>query len=254
MEAKPAAESLGAVVSRIKAKTSNEEPRPLKVCDPNPRAMEDVMGKWGVFCEYQGWTLAEFGIETPLDWSDGGFLLTGIQGCGKSCLAGAILSDRMQPEHPQTLARQEEKGYSTADGYVRAMVWTWAESAVAWYYALELPRRIMDSWGREREASAMREVLRHKVIVIDDLGSEKSTEHTIPIMREVVERCVNDGIDLIVTTNMSWGDLAKRDARLASRLSRLSPIELPERDMRVEAYRRKKKIQAKPCGFEKARL
>ena len=215
--------------------------------------MAEALRKWGVFREYESWSLSDFGIDAPLDWSDGGFLLTGIQGCGKSCLAGAILRDRMHPDHPRTLARQDESGFETANGYERALVWTWPENAVAWYYALELPRRIMDSWGREREASAMRDVLRHKGIVIDDLGSEKSTEHTIPIMREIVERCVNDGIDLIVTTNMSWGDLAKRDARLASRLSRLSPIELPEVDMRLQAYKRKKKIQAKPCGQPNAR-
>lgn len=241
-------ESVGALASRVMKRAKVAPQSPLKVCAPSPRRMAEALRKWGALPEYEKWTLADFGIEGPLDWSDGGFLLTGIQGCGKSCLAGAILRDRMHPDHPQTLALQVESGYETENGYERALVWNWPDSAVAWYYAPEIPRRIMDSWGSKSEATALRDVLRHKVIVIDDLGSEKATEHTIPIMREVIERCVNGEIGLVVTTNMSFPDFAKRDARIASRLSRLTPIELPDVDLRIEAFKRKRKIQAKPCG------
>lgn len=212
------------------AQKSSTTPEPV-----TEAILTETLRKYGVLKEYSRMRVDEFSLSGPMNWRDGGFMLTGIQGSGKSCLAGAILRDRLYPDHPKTLARIGSSGQ-----------WTWSNNAIAWYYALELPRKIMDSWGRERESTAMNDVLHYKIIVIDDLGSEKTNEHTLPIMREIVEKCVNDGIDLIVTTNLTFSDLAKKDARLASRLSRLTPIDLPEVDMRWEQHKKKQRITARP--------
>lgn len=209
---------------------------------PSERRMTDLLTSWGVLTEYARWRIGAFGIGPHLDWRDGGFMLTGRQGSGKSCLAAAILADISDPTHPETLARAEDT-YGAAGAE-----WKWPERAVAWRYAPELVRQVMDSWRRQGEGSAMREIMRPHIIVIDDLGAEKSNEHTIPIMREIVERCVNGKKRLVVTSNLSLSDLSAIDPRLASRLSMLQPIRMPDVDLRLQAYRAKTPMVARMPG------
>lgn len=193
-------------------------------------AMRNVLVRRGILREYAKHDLQEFGFSQGLEW-DRGFFITGGTGCGKSCLAGALIADIFRRDHPQTISR-------TTCGQLE-----YPENAVGWFYASEVPRLVMDAWGGRGEGKAMREILSHKIIVIDDLGSEKQTDHTSPLMCEVIDRCVNGGIGLIVTTNLSLRDIAERDKRIASRLCMLQVVEMPARDFRAtEAISRKKLV------------
>jgi nucleoside-triphosphatase THEP1 len=231
---------------------SNETPNPCSNSSkpipspglPTAAAADQTMKVWRVLSEYHRWRLHHFGLPTLQPWTFGGYLIAGKTGSGKTCLAAALIRDRMNPGHPATLAVQKEQIVQEDGKPKRIQVWTWPEASVGWYYAQELPRRIMDSWGKATEHDVLKSIFRAQIIVIDDLGAEKHSEHTVPVMREVVERCVNGGIDLIVTTNLDVKALVDRDARLASRLAMLQPIELPDVDLRLA--RRREPLKARP--------
>lgn len=203
------------------------------------------MRKSGIDAAYLTWALEDFSIPNFLDWSHGGYFLQGIQGCGKSCLAAAIVSDRMEPEHPLTLAVKEERLIS--DG-TKGMVWEWPKGVCRWYNARDLSDYLRGSWKNEGEGAAIRELMMCKIIVIDDLGTERGTENQdaaiVPAIRRVVDKCIHNGVGLIVTTNHTLKDL--RDPRLASRLCTLQEIAMPSIDYRLAARRHREKLVAKP--------
>jgi DNA replication protein DnaC len=224
----------------------------LKVYEPSPKAMEKAMLAAGVDKAYLGWRLKDFSLEKHLDWRCGGYYLSGVQGCGKSCLAAAIVADRMDPNHPQTVAVQKEQ---FIDRENRGLVWEWPDKALRWFNARELCDYLRDSWGQGGEDKAVRALLKYRLIVIDDIGTERGTANqdavNLPGIRRVIDKCGHNGIGLVITTNLALSELD--DPRMGSRLCDLEEIELPEVDRRAEAKRRRQKLQAKPCGFEKAR-
>jgi len=79
----------------------------------------------------------------------------------------------------------------------------------------------------------MRSLLNRDIIVIDDFGSEKTSDQNISIMREVIEKCVHGKADLIITSNQTIDEIYERDTRTSSRLSTLHPINFPDIDLRV---------------------
>jgi len=198
------------------------------------------MSGWGIDLHYRSWSLDDFGLGRQ-GWHDGGYLLTGMQGCGKSCLAGALIRDRMDPDHPRTLWRAD---------YPEAF----PKAAVQWHNARDLCDTIRASWQREGEARAIRALTSCSIVVIDDIGTERGTANqdavNLPMIRRVIDRCVHNDVDLIVTTNLKLGEMG--DPRLGSRLAMLDEIVLPDRDMRAAAKRARPKIQAKPCGTARA--
>ena len=146
MEARPVAESLGKIMGRVQ--TSKEETSSLKAYKPSPKAMEKAMLAAGVDKAYVGWRLKDFSLEKHLDWRCGGYYLSGVQGCGKSCLAAAIVADRMDPNHPQTVAVQKEQ---FIDRENRGLVWEWPDKSLRWFNARELCDYLRDSWGQGGE-------------------------------------------------------------------------------------------------------
>ena len=218
----------------------------LKVFNPTEEDILRQIGQWGVLPEYQPWTLSQFALDGAPSWDQRGFFLSGPTGSGKSCLAAALLRDRMRPEHPQTLAQSDGAAFTEHGGKrVEGSSYRYNFGrGVAWHYGPSLPRLVMDSWGKEGEEAMFQKILRPMLIIIDDLGTEKPTEHTIPIMGEIVDRVINGHQDMIVTSNLSLSELSKRDVRLASRLSMLTAIELPERDMRLSERKKRRTIKA----------
>lgn len=173
---------------------------------------------------YREWRLADFGKRGPMSWDHHGFYLFGNQGCGKSCFAAALLRDRMHPKHPQTLVENRDD------------VLSYRADSVRWMNAREVCDEVRRGWGASGEESAIRAITNVKILVIDDLGTERGTqgqnEVTMGIIRRVIDRCVNNRIGLIITTNLTAIDLD--DARLTSRVCMLQPVKFPERDFRVK--------------------
>lgn len=224
----------------------SEELRP-RVELATRKSLEKAMVQAGVDRAYLPWCLKNFSIDKHLDWDHGGYYISGIQGCGKSCLAAAIVADRMRPSHPATLAEQKE---CLAGPDERYLVWMWPATAVRWFNARELCDYLRESWGQGGEDKAIRALLKYQVIVIDDIGTERGTTNqdavNLPGIRRVIDKCGHNGIGLIITTNFAISEL--NDPRLASRLSNLDEIELPEVDLRWQAKRQRKKIKAEPSG------
>lgn len=181
------------------------------------------MASWQIPAEYRKWTLTDFGLDRMQTWDHCGFFMAGKQGCGKSCLAGALVRDRMNPAHPATIA--DISGNSIS----------YSPSAVGWYYAPAMIARVKDSWKREGESKAIEALLAPSVLVLDDLGTERRDDATASILRAFLEFSINGGKNIIVTSNFSLKEIAGLDQRVASRLAMLQPVELPQVDHRAEA-------------------
>ena len=55
-------------------------------------------------------------------------------------------------------------------------------------------------------------------LVLDDLGSEKSTDYVRQSLLHLVDECYSRGIVLVVTSNCDFEEISKLDERIASRL------------------------------------
>ncbi len=88
------------------------------------------------------------------------------------------------------------------------------------------------------EQTAINRACGHSVLVIDDLGVEKSTDFAITALFDLIEQRIMDGRNgLVVTSNLSLDALSAKlgDDRLTSRLSGLCRvIELADRDRRQD--------------------
>ena len=150
-------------------------------------------------------------LEAAELWADGfdpnqisGWFVGGATGTGKTGIAAGICR------------RLVERGF-------RDSVW-WSWPA--------LLRRIRDSYhadSRETEGALLRECVACACLVLDDLGAERPTEHSIGILYHIVnERC--DGLKpLIVTSNLDGKRLreflGQADAGVAERIvSRLAEM------------------------------
>lgn len=99
----------------------------------------------------------------------------------------------------------------------------------------ELRSLILDS---DAERKAISRLVDHPCLMIDDLGTEKLTEHAASLMYEIIDgRDMNKKKGLLITSNYGLGELASKmnDDRIASRLSGMCRvIRLTGNDRRVE--------------------
>jgi len=140
-------------IPRIKGTSSikpEDKCNSLRIYSANGKTADEMMSEWGILDGYIGWTLSDFGIDVGLgghvDWSSGGFFLHGVTGSGKSCLASALVRDRMDRDHPQTVMKGKTvKRLHTVDDedvFGEVILLELPEKAVAWHYALEVPHEI----------------------------------------------------------------------------------------------------------------
>ncbi len=87
--------------------------------------------------------------------------------------------------------------------------------------------------AREDEADVIRDLAGHELLVLDDLGAEKTTEYSITTFYLIIDRRIRDGKRTIVTTNLTLqGVEEKLDARIASRLSEMMNVKINMPDYR----------------------
>ena len=86
---------------------------------------------------------------------------------------------------------------------------------------------------RETEADVIDDICRHDLLVLDDLGAEKTTEYAITTLYIIIDRRIRDAKRTIITTNLSLKEIEEKlDARIASRLSGMQNIKINMPDYR----------------------
>ncbi len=132
-------------------------------------------------------TAKRFVEQYPLEKE--GMLLWGDCGTGKTHLAIAILKELVQQKGARCLFR----GYSALLKQLQA---TYNRQVVA----------DEDTGVVLTEYSILRDVTDVEVLVLDDLGAEKSSEWTLSMLYHVINERYNQGRTTIITTNLPWED------------------------------------------------
>lgn len=137
------------------------------------------------------------------DPSKSSLYLWGSAGSGKTHLAGAIVRG------------------------VKGGVMLKSTSLVRWF-------RLRDPRDEEREIERLASV---QVLVVDDLGVQKDSEHALSVLYEIIDRRdMNLRHGLVITSNLSLDVMAKKmgDDRIVSRIAGLCDVvEIKGKDMRV---------------------
>jgi DNA replication protein DnaC len=132
-------------------------------------------------------TARRFVEQYPLEKE--GMLLWGDCGTGKTHLAIAILKELVQKKGTRCLFR----GYSALLKQLQA---TYNRQMIA----------DEDTGVVLTEYSILRDVTDVEVLVLDDLGAEKSSEWTLSMLYHVINERYNQGRTTIITTNLPWED------------------------------------------------
>ena len=134
-------------------------------------------------------------------------LINGKNGVGKTYLAAAMLA-----------------------------FWRWykPDLLAKWTTSAEILMEIRATFnGKGSESDVVSKYFRCDVLVLYDLGAEKVTDFSISTLQVLINRRVVHLKPTIVTTNLSMGDIAKMDPRIASRLGGFELIPLKGKDWRI---------------------
>lgn len=142
-----------------------------------------------------------------------GLLMTGREGTGKTHLAVAILREVIT------------KGYT-------GMYWNVPE------LFLELRRR-METGSEESEADLFDAARRVDLLVLDDLGAERTSEYVIDRLYVLINRRYEDDSATIITSNRTLAELKQQlSPRIASRIAEMCVVmDFPEGDFRLQNLR-----------------
>jgi DNA replication protein DnaC len=141
-----------------------------------------------------------------------GMLLWGNCGTGKTHLAIAILKQLIQQKGVQGLF----KGYSAL---LKQIQGTYSRQVVA----------DEETGVVLTEYSILRDVTEAEVLVLDDLGAEKSSEWTLSMLYHVINERYNEHRTTIITTNLPWEATLNTPS-----VDRMTPA---QRAMKVETLR-----------------
>ena len=110
-----------------------------------------------------------------------------------------------------------------------ALAIEWASAlrgSVGFWKTRSLARVLMGMRGWEQE-NYIKDIASRRLLVIDDIGVEKSSEWVLGILYDIIEHRIANGINgLIITTNLSLDGLGDKfgDLRLSARLGELCQV------------------------------
>ena len=152
-------------------------------------------------------------------------MISGGSGTGKSYAAAAFLRAGAESEIADSLART---GNVTADCI---------SVQSAWVLVPELLMRLRNSFcesSPQSEADIVASCILPEILVLDDLGAEKTSDYSLASLYVVLEKRLGDGKITLVTTNLSLSEIGQISPRIASRLSSFSQVVMNGKDRRIK--------------------
>jgi len=185
--------------------------------------------KAGVPAKYIGHSFESF-LENPravdecLKYKDGGLVLYGATGCGKTHLAISVMRERLKNSIKRIMDREWKSGHS----------YTPERSKFITIPDLLLEIRASFKDGSDKtEEEIINNYSTVPFLVMDDLGSEKTTEFSITTLYIIIDRRDRELLPTVVTTNLSSQEIEEKlDARISSRLAGWKNIKINMPDYR----------------------
>ncbi len=110
-------------------------------------------------------------------------------------------------------------------------------NTLQWVSTPYLLARIRGTFGKrnseETEISIIDSMVNAYILVLDDLGAEKSTEFTGMTLYTILSGRDNENRMTIVTTNQTLDEIDAWEPRISSRLASFQEIFLPKKDRRI---------------------
>ncbi|ALR90249.1 DNA replication protein [Clostridium butyricum] len=99
---------------------------------------------------------------------------------------------------------------------------------------LERIRQTYSRYGQDGEDTVLRGLALADLLILDDLGTEQSTEWSISRVYNIIDSRIRNGLPIIISTNHTIADLEKRySKRTISRLTEVcTPIKFTGEDIR----------------------
>lgn len=195
-----------AEIAEARALIGDPDPEPPKQREPEAPRINRHIPKAYRECTFETFQGNEKLVQGILKLADTGcdIVLRGETGCGKTHLAVALM-------------QHAGHGYFTT--------------------APELLLRIRSTFNdgvmRESEDEVINDLCFHELLVLDDLGAEKTTEFAITTLYIIIDRRIRDAKRTIITTNLSLKEIEEKlDARIASRLSGMQNVKISMPDYR----------------------
>lgn len=172
-------------------------------------------------------------VRTWTPEADRGLFITGPTGSGKTHLVYA-LARALRVQHVDPEEALEPAGVTNREAWVEAMRRRYPPGIPAPRYrvhcvqVLDVLRQLREGYGQDHPESAVtRPMYEAEVLVIDDLGTERSTEWAVERVHEVIEYRYSHQLPMVITSNSDLAELAEHystfDAhagpRIASRLA-----------------------------------
>ena len=157
----------------------------------------------------------------------GGMVLTGNTGCGKTHLAVAIVKKIHSDEITRLLNMTRKPGYAYYPG---------KKCFVSIPDLLLEIRMTYDKKSSLSEADIIEKYTNVPFLILDDLGSEKTSEFSITTLYLIIDRRDREEMSTIITTNLTNEEIEKTmNARIASRMAGMKNIKI-----NMDDYRKKR--------------
>jgi DNA replication protein DnaC len=164
--------------------------------------------------------------------------ITGPAGTGKSYMAAALVKDSIGTKAREWLEANMENDYLEREARGFHQGERFRYSSWRWITVPELLLSLRASFkdgAQFTEEEVIGEYSNVSLLILDDLGAEKSSEFTIQSLYLIIDRRYSEIRPTIITSNLSLGQISEKVGdRIASRIAGMCRVvELKGRDRRL---------------------
>lgn len=119
----------------------------------------------------------------------------------------------------------------------KSRLWECVPGVLRWTSAPYLLARIRGTFRRQNgpsEAEIIEDFIKATIFVLDDLGAEKQTDFSSSTLYTILSERRNRRRFTIITSNQGLDQIISWEPRIASRMSEMLQIPLPDHDWRLE--------------------